>query len=183
MLKARDRVPLPVGRLFHSHQRRTKAAEHNAARDRRQFRAAYESLRCGVSGLGRRGAGRGCRRSDLGCFLACGKRHAGTAVGLQFVIGGMRLDARAGIRYASAWLLISSGSPSSKRSLADGVAEEIAGTIRFGRYLSHLRFLERSPLRRLKTSRPSLSRMRNSIVRGGIAIFAAATIAADASEA
>jgi hypothetical protein len=44
------------------------AVEHNAARDRWQFRAAYESLRCGVSGLGRRRAGRGGRRPDMGCF-------------------------------------------------------------------------------------------------------------------
>jgi hypothetical protein len=30
---------------------------------------------------GRRGAGRGCRRSDLGCFLACGERHTGNVGG------------------------------------------------------------------------------------------------------
>jgi hypothetical protein len=58
-----------------------------------------------------------------------------------------------------------------------------ADEIRLGRYLGHVSFLERSPLRRLKTSWPSLSRMLNPIVRGGIAIFAATTIAADASEA
>ena len=58
-----------------------------------------------------------------------------------------------------------------------------AGEIRLGGFLGHVCFLERSPLCRLKTSWPSLSKMRNPIVRGGIAIFAAATIAADASEA
>jgi hypothetical protein len=71
----------------------------------------------------------------------------------------------------------------SKRRSGDVPAEEIAGEIRLGRYLGHLCFLERSTLRRLKTSRPSQSRMRNPIVRGGIAIFAAATIAPDQSEA
>lgn len=62
-----------------AHQWRAEAVEHKAARDRRQFRAAYESVRCGVSGLGPRRAGRGCRRPDLGCFLACGERHAGNS--------------------------------------------------------------------------------------------------------
>ena len=58
------------------------AVEHHAPGDRRQFWAAYESLRCGVSGLGWRRAGRGCRRPDLGCFLACGERHAGNSGGV-----------------------------------------------------------------------------------------------------
>ena len=42
----------------------------------------HESLCCSVSGLGWRGAGRGCRRPDLGCFLARGERHTGNGGGL-----------------------------------------------------------------------------------------------------
>ena len=57
-----------------AHQWRAEAVEHKAARDRRQFRAAYESVRCGP-----RRAGWDCRRPDLGCFLACGERHAGNS--------------------------------------------------------------------------------------------------------
>ena len=55
----------------------------------------------------------------------------------------------------------------SKRRSGGVPAEEIAGEHASDGFLGHLCFLERSPLRRLKTSRPSLSRMRNPIVRGG----------------
>jgi hypothetical protein len=46
-----------------------------------QFRAAYESLGSALSGLGRRRAGGGGRRPDLGCFLACGERQTGNSGG------------------------------------------------------------------------------------------------------
>ena len=48
---------------------------------RRQFRVAYESLRSGLSDLGRRRARWDCRRPDLDCFLACGERHTGNSGG------------------------------------------------------------------------------------------------------
>ena len=71
----------------------------------------------------------------------------------------------------------------SKRRSGGVLAEENSRRDTPRRFSRLLCFLERSPLRRLKTSWPSLSRMRNPIVRGGNATFAAATIAADAFEA
>ena len=71
------------------------------------FWAAYESLRCGVSGLGRRRAGWGCWRPELGCFLACGERHTGNS-GRLTIRGRLtptqrtRLSASAGMRMPSA---------------------------------------------------------------------------------